>query len=77
MSFIKMKPLFAAWIVLIIATGIEISQYFKVLDKLDLGNNPLLRVIFGTTFSYGDLIAYTFGVMAVLIIEKTFFKTEG
>ncbi|NNK70299.1 MAG: DUF2809 domain-containing protein [Flavobacteriaceae bacterium] len=69
MSFFKIKPIIVAWIVLIIATFIEVGQFFKVLEVLELQDNRLLNIVFGNTFSYGDLIAYLLGIMTVIIVE--------
>ncbi|NNK74086.1 MAG: DUF2809 domain-containing protein [Flavobacteriaceae bacterium] len=73
-SFINLKPLLAAWIVLIFATGIEIGQFFNVLDRFDLRANPLANLVLGNTFSYSDLIAYTLGIITVIIVENKFSK---
>ncbi len=69
MSFFKIKPIIVAWIVLIIATFIEVGQFFKILEVLELQDNRLLNIVFGNTFSYGDLIAYLLGIMTVIIVE--------
>ena len=70
MSLFKLKPLAAAWMVLILATAIEIGQYFKVLDILGLGDNPLAILVLGNTFSLADLIAYFLGITTVVVIEN-------
>lgn len=70
-SFFSIKPLAAAWIVLLFATFIEIGQYFDLLNKLELGQNSIAKLVLGTTFSIADLLAYLLGVMTVVVIEKT------
>ncbi len=68
-SFINIKPLFAAWITLLISTGIEVGQFFDLLDELGLRENRLANIILGNAFSYGDLLAYLMGIIAVMIVE--------
>ena len=60
----------AAWIVLIVATSIEIGQYFDLLSKLNLEQNSIAKLVLGSTFSSGDLIAYLLGIITVVVIEK-------
>jgi hypothetical protein len=33
-------------------------------------NSRLAQIVFGTTFSWGDLLCYTVGLMMVLLIER-------
>lgn len=77
-SFIKTKPIYIAAIVLVIAFGIEFLQLTNLLALLNLQNSTVAKLILGSTFSISDLIAYTFGVLSILIIEMYFnFKTAG
>ena len=72
MSLFKIKSLVAAWIVLIIATLIELGQYFKILERLDMQDSRILNIVLGNTFSYGDLIAYLLGIIVVVILENKY-----
>ncbi|GGK41282.1 MULTISPECIES: ribosomal maturation YjgA family protein [Flavobacteriaceae] len=69
-SFLKIKTLHLALTVLFFSYFIESIQPINILEILNLQKNTTLRVIFGTTFSIEDLIAYTLGICTVLIIEK-------
>ncbi len=69
-SFLKIKALHLALTVLFFSYFIECIQPINILEILNLQKNTTLRVIFGTTFSIEDLIAYTLGICTVLIIEK-------
>ena len=69
-SFLKAKPLYIAIGVLLFAYAIEFIQLTKFLEMLGLEDNKLATLIFGNTFSVSDLLAYTLGIIAVLIIEK-------
>ena len=70
MSLFNLKPIAAAWIVLIISTAIEIGQYFRILDVLGLSENRLAILVLGNTFSLADLIAYFLGITTVVIVEN-------
>ena len=57
-------------IVLIFAYVVEFLQLTPLLEFLGLENNRLAIIIFGATFSIGDLVAYTLGIVTVLLLEK-------
>ena len=69
-SFLKAPSLNIALGVLLFAYIIEFLQLTKLLEELHLKNNTFANLIFGNTFSVTDLVAYTFGIITVLIIEK-------
>jgi hypothetical protein len=69
-AFIKVGILPAATRVLIFSFGIEILQYFKIVEILGLGSFSIARTVIGTTFSWEDLICYSIGVVMVLWFEK-------
>lgn len=56
--------------VLMFAYIVEFLQLTPLLEFLGLENNRLAIIIFGATFSIGDLIAYTLGVSTILLLEK-------
>ncbi|MDD7885354.1 DUF2809 domain-containing protein [Flavivirga sp. 57AJ16] len=68
-SFIKTTPFIIAIPVLIFSFLIELLQLINILDILNLNNNHLLKLIFGSTFQITDLVAYSLGILSVLIIE--------
>lgn len=72
-SFINLKPLTTGIIVLITAFLIEFLQLFQLLKFLNLQDNYTAKLILGSTFQIGDLVAYTLGILIILIIE--YFKT--
>jgi len=55
--------------VLLIAFVIEILQYFKVTEILNI-DSPVLRTLIGTSFDWWDLLAYCLGIIPILLIEK-------
>lgn len=60
----------SALLVLAIAFAIEFLQLTPVLHYFNLDNNIWAKLILGTTFQWGDLAAYTLGIITVLLIEK-------
>lgn len=69
-SFIQIKPLYLALFVLLFAFLIEFLQLFNVLDLLNLRDNKFAVITLGSTFHVSDLIAYTLGIITILLIEK-------
>ncbi|MCF7569484.1 DUF2809 domain-containing protein [Sabulilitoribacter arenilitoris] len=68
-SFIKIDSLILAIAALLFAFLIEFLQLANILKLLNLENNHLAKLILGSTFHLSDLIAYTIGIICVLIIE--------
>lgn len=69
-SFMKTKPIYIASTVLIIAFGIEFLQLYNLLEYLNLSDNTLATIILGSTFETSDLVAYTFGIISIYLIDK-------
>lgn len=69
-SFLQIDSIKLAIAVLLFAFLIEFLQLANILTILNLQNNQLAKIILGSTFNVSDLIAYTFGIVTVLIIEK-------
>lgn len=68
-SFINIKPFPIALGVLMFAFTIEFLQLFKLTEILNPYNNPIIKVILGSTFKISDLLAYSFGTLIILMIE--------
>lgn len=60
----------AAISVLIFAYLIEFLQFLQLVKWLGLENNTVARSVIGTSFSWADIIAYTLGILFVVVIEK-------
>ncbi len=69
-AFIKTSPWKIAVAVLIFSYTIETLQYFKIVDRLGLTNIPIAKTIIGYGFEWLDILAYTLGIVTVLILEK-------
>lgn len=68
-TIFKWQSITIAITVLAIAYVIEFLQLFNTLAFLHLNNNKLVSIVLGSTFSIEDLVAYTLGIVTVLIID--------
>ncbi len=68
-SFISGNSVLIALGVLFISYGIEFLQLTHLLTVLHLQDHNIARIVLGSTFSIGDLVAYTFGFFTILIFE--------
>jgi hypothetical protein len=69
-SFIRANYRTMAIAVLLIAYCIEVSQYFHLIVHLGLKYSRPAQWILGNGFSWGDMLAYTLGVLLIWIIES-------
>jgi len=70
--FIKNHRFKIALSVLLFAYFVELLQLFRLSEKLNIQSKILLTII-GSVFDYWDLIAYIFGFLLILLIEKNNF----
>lgn len=59
----------SASVVLLIAYGIELLQLTPFLTYFNLQDSFTAKLIFGSTFQIGDIIAYTLGISTVILLE--------
>lgn len=71
-TFINASPLKIALAVLLFAYLIELLQYFHLVDRLGLAGNTIARTVIGYGFEWLDLLAYTLGVITILLLEHFF-----
>jgi hypothetical protein len=69
-SFFKVSIVKAAIATLVFAYLIECMQYLNLIQKLGLQNSKMANLILGNLFQWIDLLAYTLGILLVLLIEK-------
>jgi len=69
-SFINLKPISMALIVLVLSFTVEFLQLTTFLEMLNLQDNMYAKLVLGNTFHFSDLIAYTLGVITVIGIES-------
>jgi hypothetical protein len=49
---------------------VELVQYLELLGRLGLSHHPVLSVVVGTTFQWGDLLAYALGALAAWALDR-------
>lgn len=59
----------AALSVLVFSWFVEVMQYLQIIRILRLEDSTVARTIIGTTFSWSDIVAYTLGIVFVVIAE--------
>ena len=62
--------------IFVFATMIELAQLLG-LTQLISGNNRLLRILLGTSFSFMDIVCYAAGCAAVYMAEYVTKKVKG
>ncbi|HZF40519.1 MAG TPA: DUF2809 domain-containing protein [Blastocatellia bacterium] len=67
-TVIKANYFRLALCVLIFSFAVEIGQYFNLISILGLQHCRLARTVIGTTFDLHDLLAYSAGILLILII---------
>lgn len=76
-SFVKVSVLVAVSVVLVFSFGIEIAQYFNMVEKLGLQHSKIARVVLGNSFAWMDLLAYVLGILTVIGIETLRLKRNN
>ncbi|WP_435353862.1 DUF2809 domain-containing protein [Emticicia sp. SJ17W-69] len=49
---------------------LEFLQYIDFLTFTGLKDYKIIAVVLGTSFSWGDIVAYTFGALFIMLSEK-------
>lgn len=49
---------------------VEILQYFQLVRRLGLEHNTVVRTVIGYGFEWKDILAYTLGVLTILVLER-------
>ena len=73
-ALLRAAPLKVAIGVLLFAYCIETLQYFKIVDKLGLGDNLIFKTVIGYGFEWLDILAYTIGTFTVVILDYYSYK---
>ena len=68
-SFVNAPVLLCAVGVLTFSYAVEVSQYFHLVYLLGLQNSKAAVMLFGTSFSFTDLLMYTSGTTFVVFTE--------
>lgn len=69
-SFTRLSVKQAAIGTLIFSYLVEFSQALGLISWLGMEENLAAKLILGHAFSWGDMVAYTLGILLVLIVER-------
>ena len=69
-SFLNTPVLPTALGVLVFAYTVELLQYFRIVEVLGLQHSKAARIIIGSSFEWQDILAYTMGILMVVLVEK-------
>lgn len=56
--------------VLLFAYIVEILQYFNMVKHLGLQHSRLANIVLGNHFEWGDMLAYTLGILSILLLQR-------
>ena len=63
---IKLLPLY----VFIFAAGVEVMQYFNIVEVLGLADNRFFSILIGSVFDVKDIVCYGVGCVVFLAVEN-------
>lgn len=69
-SFLNTPIVPTALGVLLFAYSVEVLQYFRIVEVLGLQHSRAARIIIGSAFEWRDMLAYTAGIVAVILVER-------
>ncbi|PQL96058.1 ribosomal maturation YjgA family protein [Apibacter adventoris] len=75
-AFVKIPSLLLIFLVLMFACLVEISQYFHIVDILEI-KNKILRIAIGNSFSWGDILVYILGAITCYYFDSKIFNKKG
>ena len=56
--------------VLLLSYAIELFQWIDILQLLHIKSNTTTAIVLGSSFDWGDIIAYTLGIITIVLFEK-------
>lgn len=70
---ITVRPIKALPIYLFLfSVTVEVTQYFRLVDRLGLRDNKLMATVMGTSFDLKDILCYFAGTVILILWEKFF-----
>ena len=63
---VNLMPLY----VFIYAAGVEVLQYFKIVEVLGLSDNRFFSILIGSVFDMKDIVCYGVGCLVFFVVEK-------
>lgn len=62
---------------LVVAAVVEFGQYLDILSLIGVGANSPLRIVFGTSFAWADLVCYAAGAALCAGIDRLIQKRRN
>lgn len=62
----KMLPMY----IFLFSVGIEITQYFKLVEVIGLADNSIASAVMGTSFAWADIICYAIGCVSIRLGQE-------
>jgi len=59
-------------ILFLFATGVEILQYFRLVERLGLSDSRLMRAVLGSVYDFRDILCYGVGCVLLQIGQWSF-----
>ncbi|MEO3403211.1 DUF2809 domain-containing protein [Mucilaginibacter sp. CAU 1740] len=69
-SFVNTPWFKTALATLLFAYAVEFSQYLNLLGFFGWQNSKLATILLGSSFSWGDMLCYTIGIVIVILAER-------
>ena len=66
----RLLPLY----IFVFAVGVEVLQYFRIVERMGLEGNIFLRTLIGTSFDWMDILCYGVGCMLLALWEFYLWK---
>lgn len=74
LAIVDLPRVVAAVSAFFLGVVVEAMQYLDALTALGLQYNPVARTVLGTTFSWGDIVAYGAGAILALVADRAWRK---
>lgn len=68
-AILDMRPRLSAFFAFVFSASIEAAQALDVITAVGAGDSEIVRLVFGTTFSWADMLAYALGACAAYMID--------
>lgn len=69
---VRLLPLY----IFLFAAGVEVLQYFRIVEVLGLSDNRILSVVIGSVFDRKDIACYGVGCVLLIIITEVLDSIE-
>ena len=76
-SFLNSSTIPTALFVLLYSYLLEYTQYLQLSRHLGVENSWIGRLVLGNYFAWGDIVAYTGGVIVVVVLELSLAKRNA